>query len=36
MAEIGKPDREIEVWPLEEPVPKELPLETPVPEKLPA
>jgi hypothetical protein len=45
MAEIGKPEREIDVRPAEAPVPRELPIEPPgpnhaepdpLPEKLPA
>jgi hypothetical protein len=31
MADIGRPDREIEVRPAEAPLPRELPLEPPVP-----
>jgi hypothetical protein len=31
MAEIGKPERVIEVLPLEDPVPRELPIEAPEP-----
>jgi hypothetical protein len=31
MAEIGKPERVIEVRPLEDPVPRELPVEAPEP-----
>jgi hypothetical protein len=31
MADIGKPEREIDVHPAEEPVPRELPVETPAP-----
>jgi hypothetical protein len=45
MAEIGKPEREIDVRPAEAPVPRELPIEPaaptpaepdPLPEKVPA
>jgi hypothetical protein len=31
MAEIGRPEREIEVRPAEDPVPRELPIHTPEP-----
>jgi hypothetical protein len=31
MADIGKPEREIEVWPREDPTPRELPVEAPEP-----
>jgi len=34
--EIGEPEREIEVWPLEEPVPEEMPVEAPEPVRIPA
>lgn len=33
---IGEPEREIEVWPLEEPIPGELPVEAPEPARTPA
>jgi hypothetical protein len=33
MADIGRPVREIEVLPLEDPVPGELPVEAPIPER---
>ncbi len=38
MADLGKPIRVIEVYPLEQPVPREAPAPTPieVPEKVPA
>jgi hypothetical protein len=32
MADIGRPEREIEVVPIEDPIPRELPIEAPVPE----
>jgi len=31
MADIGQPEREIEVVPLEDPIPRELPVEPPAP-----
>jgi hypothetical protein len=31
MADIGRPEREIEIRPVESPVPKELPVEAPAP-----
>lgn len=34
--EIGEPEREIEVWPVEEPVPEEAPVEAPEREGAPA
>lgn len=34
--DIGEPEREIEVWPSEEPVPAELPVEAPEREPTPA
>jgi hypothetical protein len=36
MADIGLPEREIEVRPSELPLPRELPIEPPVPEPRPA
>jgi hypothetical protein len=32
MADIGQPEREIEVVPVEDPIPRELPIEAPAPE----